>query len=181
MGIEQFFFQVLDKGIVYAKLSFQGTIRHLALALKQCTDLSHHLVEIHHRLSESTSSSAFASIRSAVSNPSVNHPYTGASRSWASWHLPCCCHKRARLVAARSSQDLACCVRAISRAFWKQASASVEFSEEPCSSNSPLSRYSSDAYHRSPVVSACVSASVSTVNPTSDCPIMPYAWARSAR
>src|SRR5215470_8232746 len=125
MGIEQFFFQVLDKGIVYAKLSFQGTIRHLALALKQCTDVSHHLVEIHHRLSESTSSSAFASIRSAVSNPSVDHPYTGASRSWASWGLPCCCHRRAKLVVVRSSSDLACWLRAMSRARWKQVSASV--------------------------------------------------------
>jgi hypothetical protein len=48
MGIEQFFFQVLDKGIVYAKLSFQSTIRHPALALEQCEDLSNHLVEIHH-------------------------------------------------------------------------------------------------------------------------------------
>src|SRR5262250_1990892 len=103
MGIEQFFFQVLDKGIVYAKLSFQGTVGHPPLALKQCTDLSHHIVEIHYRLSESTSSSAFASIRSAVSNPSVNHPYTGVRRSYASVRFPCCCHNLARLVAARSS------------------------------------------------------------------------------
>src|SRR5215475_7455732 len=108
MGIEQFFFQVLDKGIVYAKLSFQGTVGYPPLALKQCTDLSHHLVEIHHRLSESTSSRAFASIKSAVSNPSVNQLYTGVSKSWASWRFPCCCHKRARLVAARNSKDLAC-------------------------------------------------------------------------
>src|SRR5262249_28088921 len=33
--------------------------------------------------------------------------------------LPCCCHKRARLIAARSSSDFACCFRAISMAFWK--------------------------------------------------------------
>src|SRR5215831_12090652 len=125
MGIEQFFFQVLDKVIVYIKLSFQGTVGHTPLALEQCEDLSHHLVEIHHRLSESTSSSAFASIRSAVSNPSVNHPYTGASRSWASWRLPWCCHNRARLVAVRSSSDLACWLWAMVMACWKQVSASA--------------------------------------------------------
>src|SRR5215475_7785970 len=63
-----------------------------------------------------SSNNALASFKSAVSNPSVNHPYTGASRSWASWRLPCCCHSRARLVAVRNSKDLACCIRAISRA-----------------------------------------------------------------
>ena len=74
MGIEQFFFQVLDKGIVYAKVSFQGTVGHTPLALEQCENLSNHLVEVHHRPFESTSSSAFASCKSAVSNPSVNQP-----------------------------------------------------------------------------------------------------------
>src|SRR5262244_1138240 len=63
-----------------------------------------------------SSNNALASLRSAVSNPSVNHPYTGASRSWASWRLPCCCQRRARLVAVFNSKDLACWVRAISRA-----------------------------------------------------------------
>src|SRR5215831_8750363 len=60
-----------------------------------------------------SSNNAFASFKSAVSNPSVNQWYTGARRSWASWRLPCCCQSRARLVAARSSQDLACWLWAI--------------------------------------------------------------------
>src|SRR5262245_23971563 len=55
-----------------------------------------------------SANNAFASFKSAVSNPSVNQLYTGASRSWASWRFPCCCQRRARLVAARSSRDLAC-------------------------------------------------------------------------
>ena len=55
-----------------------------------------------------SSNNAFASCKSAVSKPSVNQPYTGARRSWASWRLPCCCQRRARLVAARNSRDLAC-------------------------------------------------------------------------
>src|SRR5215831_2775838 len=71
LGMDDLFFQVLDVHIVYAKLSFQGTVGHTPLALEQCEDLSNHLVEVRHRLSESTSSSAFASCKSAVSNPSV--------------------------------------------------------------------------------------------------------------
>src|SRR5215468_6275694 len=72
-----------------------------------------------------SSNNALASLRSAVSKPSVNQPYTGASRSWASWRLPCCCHRRAKLVEVRSSQDLACWLWAIAMACWKQVSASA--------------------------------------------------------
>src|SRR5215467_788395 len=63
-----------------------------------------------------SSNNAFASFKSAVSNPSVNQLYTGASRSWASWRLPCCCQSRARLAAILNSKDLACWLRAMSRA-----------------------------------------------------------------
>ena len=38
---------------------------------------------------DNSCSKAFASSKSAVSNPSVNHSYTGASRSEASWRLSC--------------------------------------------------------------------------------------------
>jgi hypothetical protein len=48
------------------------------------------------------SSSALASLRSKVSKPSVNQPYTGANRSYASLRLPCRCHRRLRLVASLS-------------------------------------------------------------------------------
>ena len=51
-----------------------------------------------------SSNSALACWRSAVSKPSVNQLYTGASSSRASVALPCCRHRRARLKAARSSQ-----------------------------------------------------------------------------
>jgi hypothetical protein len=56
---------------------------------------------------DSSSSKPLASWRSAVSKPSVNQPQTGASSSRAPCRLPYCCHSRLRLVAARSSQDLA--------------------------------------------------------------------------
>src|SRR5262249_6818434 len=63
-----------------------------------------------------SSSNALASCKSAVSKPSVNQLYTGASRSWASWRLPCCCQRQARLVAVRNSKDLACWLWAIAMA-----------------------------------------------------------------
>src|SRR2546427_9015159 len=63
-----------------------------------------------------SSNNAFASFKSAVSNPSVNQWYTGARRSWASWRFPCCCQSFARLIAARSSQDFACWFWAIAMA-----------------------------------------------------------------
>src|SRR5215475_14529530 len=56
----------------------------------------------------SACNNALASCKSAVSNPSVNQLYTGASKSWASWRVPCCCQSRARLVAVLNSKDLAC-------------------------------------------------------------------------
>ena len=64
----------------------------------------------------SASSNTLASCRAAVSKPSVNQPYTGARSCRASTCLPCCCHRRARLMAARSSRDFASWWRAIARA-----------------------------------------------------------------
>src|SRR6516165_8898774 len=58
--------------------------------------------------SANSSSSTFASLTSRVSNPSVNHPYTGANSSRACCTLPWSRQRRAMLIAARSSQDLAC-------------------------------------------------------------------------
>src|SRR5262245_58136707 len=72
----------------------------------------------------SPSNYAFASCRSLVSNPSVNQLYTSNNILCASSRLPCCCHKRARLIVARSSSDFACCWRATLMALRKQASAS---------------------------------------------------------
>jgi hypothetical protein len=60
------------------------------------------------RYDANCSNNAFASFRSRVSNPSVNQPYTGANSSRACCTLPWSRLRRARLMAARSSQDLAC-------------------------------------------------------------------------
>ncbi len=50
---------------------------------------------------------AFASLRSAVSKPSVNQPEISASITRASSRQPCLASSRARLVVARSSNDFA--------------------------------------------------------------------------
>src|SRR6516162_5249383 len=57
-----------------------------------------------HQAPPSSSSSALASLRSCVSKPSVNQPYTGASSLRASTRRPWSRRSRARLTAARSSQ-----------------------------------------------------------------------------
>ena len=47
--------------------------------------------------------SVFASIKSAVSKPSVNQSKIGASRSWAAVRRPCAHQSRARLVGAANA------------------------------------------------------------------------------
>jgi hypothetical protein len=55
-----------------------------------------HALVSHSMAHASWSSRALASWRSAVANPSVNQPYTGGSRSEASWGLPCYRYSRPR-------------------------------------------------------------------------------------
>src|SRR6516164_11128361 len=53
-----------------------------------------------------SSRSTFASFTSFVSNPSVNHPYTGANSSRACCTLPWSRQRRARLMEARSLERI---------------------------------------------------------------------------
>src|SRR5215510_15744894 len=108
MHVYNFCLQVLHILVVQSKTSFQGWIRDPSLAFQEGEDLFENFIKRHTRFSLNSCNNAFASLRSAVSNPSVNHPYTGASKSYASWRLPCWCQSRAKLVALRNSQDLAC-------------------------------------------------------------------------
>src|SRR5439155_1503532 len=85
--------------------------------------------------------SAAASRRSCVSCPSVNQPYTGASRSRAASRLPWSRSSRAQLIAARSSYDLALCRRASSSATRNAVSAPASSPRRRRSS--PSSRCSS--------------------------------------
>src|SRR4029450_111791 len=100
----------------------QCPIGDALILLEPVDDLGEDLLKCHDCPSVNSSNNALASLRSAVSNPSVNQLYTGASRSWASWRFPCCCQSRARLVAARNSRDLACWLRAMARGSWEQDS-----------------------------------------------------------
>src|SRR4029450_4542260 len=112
LGMNNFFFEVFDVVVINRKASFERTVRHPSLAFEERDNLFQDVVK-RHVAHPNASNNALASCKSAVSKPSVNQWYTGSRRSWASWRLPCCCHSRARLVAARSSQDFACWLWAI--------------------------------------------------------------------
>ena len=63
------------------------------------------------------------------------------------------------LIAARSSQDFACCLRATASARSKYASAFAAFSSGDSSTISPAMRWMSASHHFSLVVSTAVIAS----------------------
>src|SRR5262249_20140994 len=114
--VEEFFLQRFKSLVIQVELGFERSIGRPPSLLEEGDHPVEDIIEVHYRPSSNSSNNALASLRSAVSNPSVNQLYTGASRSWASWHFPCCCQSRARLVAARNSKDLTCWLRAMSRA-----------------------------------------------------------------
>jgi hypothetical protein len=58
-------------------------------------------------IQDNSSSKAFASLRSAVSKPSVKESKVPSTTSRASFFLPFAAHNLPRLMAARSSSDLA--------------------------------------------------------------------------
>ena len=60
-----------------------------------------------------------------MSKPSVNQPYISARSARAAVCFPWVCHKRLRLMAARSSNAFAPCWRAIASACWKHPAASA--------------------------------------------------------
>jgi hypothetical protein len=60
------------------------------------------------RFHDNSASSALACCKLAVSNPSVNQLYISARSFLPSSRLPWRCHRRLRLVAARSSNAFAC-------------------------------------------------------------------------
>src|SRR5262247_3018202 len=74
LGIDDFFFEILNVVVVEVKLTLQSPIRHTSSTAEEVYNLVEYVVEVHYRPSSNSSSKAFASFRSAVSNPSVNHP-----------------------------------------------------------------------------------------------------------
>ena len=77
--------------------------------------------KMHARASYRCARRSRAACRSGVSNPSVNQAYRSLSCRLASSDLFCAIHNRARLIVARSSNDLACWERAIEIARSQQA------------------------------------------------------------
>src|SRR5208282_4595970 len=120
--------------------------------------------------SVSLSSSALASLRSAVSRPSVNQPRIGASRAAASCGRPCWRRRRARLIAPRNSQDFAFCHRATSMACCMAVSASLTV-PAPASNASPPSRWSSASSGAPPAFSTAFSPTATEASAASGLPI----------
>src|SRR5262249_15275963 len=120
LSIDKLVLQVFQRLVIESELTFHKAIGQPFPLSEQRDNLVDDVIQAHSRLLSSSWSSAFASIRSAVSKPSVNQLYAGARRSYAFLRLPCCCHNRAKLVTVRNSRDLACWLRAISRAWRKQ-------------------------------------------------------------
>ncbi len=113
-----------------------------------------------------------AACRSGVSNPSVNQAYTPLSCRLASTSRCCAIHNRARLIVARSSNDLACCDRAISIA--RRIAASPSDASAPCMSrNSPRRRCNSASHQHSLCARASASASSMDAKPSSARPAFP--------
>src|SRR5215813_3171127 len=74
LRVKQFLLEQVKAVIVQLELDFECTIGQPSMALEQCNHLFEHLVEGHPRFSDNSSNNALASLRSAVSNPSVNQP-----------------------------------------------------------------------------------------------------------
>src|SRR5215510_6750523 len=72
LGIDDFFFEILNVVVVEVKLTLQSPIRHTSSTAEEVYNLVEDVVEIHYRPSSNASSKALASFRSAVSKPSVN-------------------------------------------------------------------------------------------------------------
>src|SRR5262249_6726117 len=119
---------------------------------------------------DNAASNAFACFTSCVSKPSVNQPHIGARRALAFSRMPRSRQKRAALIAARSSQDFACCARAIVSARSKYASACDGPSCGSFIAISPLMRLISASYQRSLVVSTAVKASPTEYQASSNWP-----------
>src|SRR5215470_1645945 len=106
--VDEFVFEVFQVRVIQVKLPLQCPIGDPLVLLEPVDDVGEDLLKCHDCPSVNASNNALASCKSAVSKPSVNQLYTEARRSYASWRLPCCCHRRARFVAVRNSKDLAC-------------------------------------------------------------------------
>ena len=81
LRVKQFLLEQVKAVIIQRELDFEGSIGYTSMPLEECEYSCKYLIEVHHRPSDNASNSALASLRSAVSKPSVNQWDTGARRS----------------------------------------------------------------------------------------------------
>src|SRR5215813_9180263 len=72
LSVDEFVLQSFNAIIAQGKLHLEGSIGHPSSLLQEVDNLVEEVIEIHYRPSPSSSNNAFASLRSAVSKPSVN-------------------------------------------------------------------------------------------------------------
>ena len=70
--VEKFFLQCFQRVIVQVELGFERSIGRPSSLLEEVNHLVEYGVKIHYRLFSNAFSKAFASLKSAVSKPSVN-------------------------------------------------------------------------------------------------------------
>src|SRR5262249_42570805 len=73
-GVDEFVLQCFDAIIAQWKLHLEVSLGYPSSLLEKGNHLVEDRVEVHYRPSSSSSNNAFASCKSAVSNPSVNQP-----------------------------------------------------------------------------------------------------------
>src|SRR5215510_424326 len=72
LSFNKFKFQVFERLIIQLKLAFEGTVGQSSSPLEHRNGLIEEVVKGHGEPSDNSSNRALASLRSAVSNPSVN-------------------------------------------------------------------------------------------------------------
>src|SRR5215510_7377155 len=74
LSVDEFVLQGFNAIIAQGKLHLEGSIGHPSSLLQKVDNLVAYFIEVHYRPSSNSSNNAFASFKSAVSNPSVNQP-----------------------------------------------------------------------------------------------------------
>src|SRR5262249_27485137 len=72
VDFDEFILQDIEGGVIQFELEFESPVRGFPSLLEKGNHLVEDVIEIHYRPSSSSSNNAFASLRSAVSKPSVN-------------------------------------------------------------------------------------------------------------
>ena len=72
LRVKKFLLKQVKAVIIQLELDFEGSIGYTPMPLEEVEYAFEYLIEVHHRPSDNASNRALASIKSAVSKPSVN-------------------------------------------------------------------------------------------------------------